>query len=111
MKYDVHIYASVRVKVYGVEAATQAEAIEKACSLADGDFLGMFPDCTPEEENSVPDGTVASGGYAEDITGFLVDQCGDEEYEHSRSYGYDGQGKLREHQPQPTKGVDDVAAV
>ena len=71
MKYDVHIYATVRVKVCGVEANSQKEAIAKA-----------------EEQTDLYEtiGNCPGADYAEEITGFLVDQEGDEEYRHTRSY-------------------------
>jgi hypothetical protein len=75
MKYDVHIYATVRVKVCGVEANSQAEAMKKAEEQTDlYETIGNCP------------GT----DYAEEITGFLVDEAGDTEYHKTRYYNQDG---------------------
>jgi hypothetical protein len=62
MTYDVHIYATVRVKVCGVEANSQKEAIAKA-----------------EEQTDLYEtiGNCPGADYAEEITGFLVDEEGD----------------------------------
>jgi len=76
MKYDVHIYATVRVKVCGVEADSQAEAIKKAEAQTDlYDTLGEPGHGTE---------------YAEEITGFLVDEDGDTEYHNTRYYDEKG---------------------
>jgi hypothetical protein len=72
MKYDVHIYAVVRVKIEAVEADSQVAAIQEAQKGLD------------LEE------AVRSGEYAEEITGFLVDEVGDENYSQSRAYQADG---------------------
>jgi len=70
-RYDVHIYPIVRVKVSGVEADNQVEAIKKAEQIID---LHSLLDRDDEIE------------YAEDIDCFLVDEEGDEEYQKSRWY-------------------------
>jgi hypothetical protein len=76
MKYDVHIYATVRVKVCGVEANSQKEAIKKAEAQTDlYETLGESGHGTE---------------YAEEITGFLVDEEGDTEYQQTRSYNGKG---------------------
>ena len=74
MKYEVHIYAIVRVKVVDVEAESQQEAIRNAEARCDLYALFQQNDREPNTE------------YAEDIDGFLVDEVGDEEHEHSRWY-------------------------
>ena len=54
MKHDVHIYATVRVKVCGVEADTPQEAAKKA-----------------DEQTDLH--AVLGEMYAEEVTSFLVD--------------------------------------
>jgi len=83
-KYDVHIYAVTRVKVAGVEAARQKQAIVKAekkvdlHSVLDGGAFGL---------------NIESIEYAEEIVGFMVDEVGDEFY--TKSNQYDGDGELK----------------
>lgn len=82
MKYDVHIYVQVRVKVPGVEAESQVEAIKKADRMVDWDrlFDGM----------ALPFGSAVSEvTYTEENTEYLVDEEGDEKYERSRYYDAD----------------------
>ncbi len=74
MKYDVHIYPIVRVKVFGVEADSQVEAIKKAETVFDFDQLLNHYYSDVEVE------------YADDIDGFLVDEQGDERHERSQFY-------------------------
>ena len=69
MKYDVHLFPIVRVKVHGVEAGSQEEAIKKAEESTD--FDNLF--------NKAPDIE-----YAEEVAYYLVDEVGDEEYERTR---------------------------
>ena len=70
MKYNVHIYAVVRLKVEGIEADTHRDAIRSALASVDLDreFQGERTE------------------YAEDITSYVVDEVGDENYEHTRTY-------------------------
>jgi len=68
MRYDVHLYVTVRVKMQDVEAPSQLEAIK----VAESQF---FEDC---------DQLVRQGEYADEITAALVDEHGDKEYENSR---------------------------
>jgi hypothetical protein len=69
VKYDVHLFPIVRVKVHGVEAGSQEEAIKKAEESTD--FDNLF--------NKAPDIE-----YAEEVAYYLVDEVGDEEYERTR---------------------------
>jgi hypothetical protein len=63
-QFDIHIYAVVRVKVRGVEAENQAAAIARAVRETD-----LFEEIhRPEAE------------FSEDISHYLVDIQGDEEY-------------------------------
>lgn len=74
MKYDVHIYATVRYKYVGIQAPSQLAAIGKAkCA-----FL----------KSTGSDAETAE--YADEITNYLVDQHGDEEHEHSQEYDCNG---------------------
>lgn len=78
-KYDVHLYAVVRVKVSGVEACSMENAIEKA-------------------EGATPLHQMFDRGdmeYAEEITHYLVDVEGDEEYMQTKWFWYDDDGNLR----------------
>ncbi len=69
MRYRVHCYVVVRVPVY-VEAESHKDAMEKAAN--DTDFHSLFT------RNEIE--------YAEEISGYLVDEDGDEEYDHSCAY-------------------------
>ncbi len=80
MKYDVHLYAVVRVKVCGVEAASQLEAIEEAEN--ETDLMRRFEGRDQE--------------YSEEISHYLVDEAGDEEHLKTRWYHQDTQGNLVE---------------
>lgn len=72
MKYRVHVYRVVRVPI-SIEASSQEEAIEAATKqLTEHSFRGQ----------DVED--------AEEITGYLVDEAGDEEYANSRTYDANG---------------------
>lgn len=106
-KHDVHIYVTCRVKVLNVEAANHQEAMEKAEAAAS--FYSLLPDETSDHKNRpTTDCAIESGGYAEEVTGFLVDEVGDTEYEKSRFY--DADGELQDHitrqpdQPRPKTG-------
>ena len=77
--YNVHLYITLRVKVPNLEANSQLEAIEEAekkiCPLLNNGVLDLtFYPCNTE--------------YADEITGYLVDEVGDEEY--LQSEWYDG---------------------
>lgn len=69
-QYDVHLFAVVRRKVSDVNATSHREAIESA--LAKTDLYTCFGG--PETE------------YAEELSHFLVDVVGDDEYAHSQWY-------------------------
>lgn len=75
-KYHVHLYPIVCVTVRDVEAESQVEAIKKAEELVDLD--GLFAGLGGPH--------VASMQYADDISGFLVDEDGDTEHERSTCY-------------------------
>lgn len=72
MKYDVHIYAIVRVKVQSIEAESQTEAIEKA------------------RVNTDMEQAIQEGEFTDEVTGYLVDEAGDAEFKNTRVYLADG---------------------
>lgn len=69
-QYDVHLFAVVRRKVAGIDATSHREAIE--ATLVKTDLYACF------------DGTEAE--YAEELSHFLVDVVGDDEYAQSQWY-------------------------
>lgn len=80
MKYTVHLYISCRVKFEGIEAESQAEAIQKAEARFDSStFFNNDGDATrtPIWDEAAP-------------LGALVDEEGDEEYERSRYHELEG---------------------
>lgn len=86
--HDVHIYAVVRYKYAGIPAESQTDAIAAADKLF---AASQGRDATDSE-------------YAEEITGYLVDEAGDEEYENTQEY--DGDGK-----PLPGVWIDPAKAL
>lgn len=88
--YDVTIYATVRVKVEGITGVKDhAEAMERAQRDADLDKL-----LARDIGRRVNGATIAYTAYAEEITGFLIDEQGDIDYERSRCYDGDGDPSL-----------------
>jgi hypothetical protein len=79
MQFDVHIYAVVRVKVSGIEAESQQDAIKKAEDATD--LHAMFRGDV-DAFSSYP----VESEYTEDVESFLVDEVGDAEYRNTRSY-------------------------
>jgi hypothetical protein len=79
MKYQVHIYATVRVKTEPIEANSQLEAMQKADELNLHEIFdrAITRKFDPEIEHIE---------YAEEITGYMVDNVGDEEFAGSRFY-------------------------
>lgn len=88
MKYDVHIYAVVRVKVTGIEAESQTDAIPKAEEAVD--LYRLF-----DRNTHLPE-AVAHVEYADENSYFLVDNQDDEEFANSHFYVYspDGEGYI-----------------
>ena len=89
MKYDVHIYAIVRVRVGNVEAESQKDALVKAEELAD--LNSMFRSDGSHSKDGGP--YIGDVEYADDIDGFVVDEVGDKEY--ANSCMYDKHGELQ----------------
>jgi hypothetical protein len=83
MQYDVHIFAVVRVKVCGVEAKSQVDAIKKA--EADVNLSEAFLNTPLRSSHPV------ETEFAEEIQSFLVDVVGDDDY--SETCAFDGQYK------------------
>lgn len=77
MKYDVHLYTVVRVKMADVEADSPLEAINKA----EDDFLSGDPDWLIPAKMRHDEAE-----YAEENIGALVDVVGDEYYELTERY-------------------------
>lgn len=82
MKYDVHIYAVARIKVSGIEANSQQEAIREAEKLVDLDRV---------LNKTFGDIEVCS---AEEIQDYLVDEVGDAEYQNTKTWEEDVNGEL-----------------
>jgi hypothetical protein len=80
MKYDVHIFAVVRVKVAGIGAESQTEAIVKAEDSVDLYRLFHNPGAF----------SVEAAEFADGISHYLVDEVGDSTHERSRFYETDG---------------------
>ena len=80
-EHDVHLYASVRVKVKGVKAEDHPGAITLAEQRVD--LHELFRTCDGRQGCEVE--------YAEEITYFLVDERGDKEFKNSTWYEKDGE--------------------
>ena len=77
MKYDVHLYATVRVKVSGIEADSMVEAIVQATKI------GL--DLTfPTTNHPTFEGHRVYSEYADEVTYYLVDESDDEDHENSK---------------------------
>ncbi|WIW89938.1 hypothetical protein K3M67_06565 [Sphingobium sp. V4] len=79
-RHFVHVYAVIRVKV-AVDARDHHSAMKTADDLlfANGLAVRLVPAAQ----------TVLEAEYAEEVTGYLVDEAGDDEFVRSRSYGPD----------------------
>ena len=77
MKYDVHVYVLVRVKVLDIDAKSQEEAIRRVHDHVNlSDLLNR----------SYPLSNVERVEFNDEIAGYVVDKQGDEEHERSRFY-------------------------
>ena len=77
MKYNVPVYAIVRMKVLDVEANSQEEAITRVRDHVNlNDLLNR----------THPLSNVEHVEFADEITGYLVDEQGDQKHERSRFY-------------------------
>ncbi len=86
MKHNVHLYALVRLKVPGIEAANHQQALEKARELFP-ELYGLF---TERNLRSVP-AAISDIEFAEEISHYLVDEDGDKEF--AASTWHDGEGR------------------
>jgi hypothetical protein len=77
MLYNVHMYVTVRVKVNNIEAGTMREGIEKAEQGTD--LAELFPYAVLHR------GRIESE-FAEEVSAYLVDVVGDDEYVHSKAF-------------------------
>lgn len=75
-KHDVHMFAVVRVKVAGIKAANQVEAIKVAGAMID--FHALFESCALPSVECVE--------FAEEFSHYLVDEVDDLEYNETRWY-------------------------
>lgn len=69
--YSVHCYATVRVKLTGIPAADPRDAARRAGELFEWDRHA------------------AQAEFADEVTAFLVDVDGDEDFSHSKTFGPD----------------------
>jgi len=76
MKHNVHLYATVRVKVKDIEAESHSDAMCEALGMVD--INELFRD--------VPNAQGLETEHAEEITALLVDEVGDEDYSNSQYY-------------------------
>lgn len=95
MKYFVHRYDVIRIKV-AVEADSQADAIVKADEFLDrvcpiADFDNTYGESDEDFVASVRCPALVHYEHAEEITGYLVDEFGDEAHERSTFYNEDGE--------------------
>jgi hypothetical protein len=76
-RFYVHVYTTIRVKV-AVTADDQADAMRRADLVVSG---GMFPvRLLPNRAETL------EAEPAEEVTGYLVDEADDPEFENSRFY-------------------------
>lgn len=80
-KFNVHIFAVVRVKICDVEAESQIEAIAAACQSVNLD--GLFNNI---QDRLGADRNVSEVEFGDEITHYLVDEDGDEDFERSQDY-------------------------
>jgi len=86
MRYNVHVYAVVRIKV-AVHANDHQEAMEAADDILarNADLLQWYK-VPPELEASIQAPMILHCESAEETVGYLVDEDGDDEHENSRFY-------------------------
>jgi hypothetical protein len=88
MKFNVHLYVSVRVKVANVEAASQLEAVEKAVNGVDlGELINRGGGHSDQNGFGIESIT-----YAEDITDALVDVARDTDLSGSQWFAPKAEG-------------------
>lgn len=88
--YNVNMYVQVRVKIGGIRARSQQEAMEIADNATERVLSQMFPDqTTGRDPLDYDEITIESGGYAEEISGYVVDEADDPEYRKTEHYNAD----------------------
>lgn len=99
MKYDLHIYAVVRVRVDGIEAHSQQEVIRKAYTINLERIINRYnnthADLRDFHTYPLPN-NVAYVEFGDEIQGFLVDEAGDADYSNSTVYDRSG-APLKKH--------------
>ena len=79
MKYDVHLFTIVRVKVCNVEANSHSEAAKKVSEQVDMDTLFKDTHVVPHQNGSQSITTE----WSEEHSHALVDVVGDDKYDQS----------------------------
>ena len=87
MKYDVHLYATVRVKVCNVEAESPDDALILA--EASQNLHEQLPSWC-EEQPTGEACEVTQIEFAEEVLYYLVDTQGDEDYTNSVWFHWEG---------------------
>jgi hypothetical protein len=90
MRYDVHLNATARVKVCDVKATSQEDAIERA------NWKVKLNELLDRELNGkdARDGQVAHIEFADEVTTYLVDVRGDEDFNLSAFFETDGRTRM-----------------
>ena len=88
-KYEVHVYAVVRLTVAEVEATDMQDAIVGAMKVVDYNVLTrQFGSDHPGEP------WVRATAYADELVGFTVDVVGDDSYSQTTHFQADGVREL-----------------
>lgn len=83
MKYHVHLYHVVRTKV-SIEAEDHLDAMKKADEFIPN--LQSLNVSFEAERQFHGHGVIHHTESAEEVTGYMVDEVGDTEYDNSRAY-------------------------
>jgi hypothetical protein len=90
MRHYVHIYASVRVKI-AVDADSHAEAIAAATDHFSSSGHALLNRYVRDERQVTETPQVVHTEYADDISGYLVDEAGDDDFQRTRNYEANGE--------------------
>jgi len=94
-KYNVIMVVPVNVKFVDIEADSQAAAIDGVAENgAEYGFDSRMFDHTFQDHLAPTHPGIAYTEFADEVSEFLVDEVGDDEYERSRWYGPDGKTPL-----------------
>lgn len=85
-QYYVHVYHVVRTKI-SIEAENHVDAMKKADEFIPNIVRSNIP--FEAESQFQGHGTIHHTESAEEVTGYLVDEVGDTEYQNTRSYDDD----------------------